>query len=156
MQFRAIELTLVLLGHFQGRIRNDTAKLVDDLENRVVSCGVLVFNNADSVDTNFNATAGLFCGVFFFLFALFVVTKNSDKKRRNIRPDISLLASLAISSGLLVYVGCDASFFSGVVNLVIHLRDSAAVSLYAGFSLLGLGLFSGAALAHYRVRGKNL
>jgi hypothetical protein len=117
--------------------------------------GVLVFSQAIHADTNFGPLAGLVCGAVAFLFVLFVVVKNSVGSEGIFEPTSPCWPPGRYPQAYWSTTGA-ILLFSGVVNLVIHLGDPAAVSLYVGFSLLGLGIFAGAVFAHYRVRRRNL
>jgi hypothetical protein len=116
--------------------------------------GILAFSQAICVNTNFDFVAGLICGTFFFLFVLFVVSKNSV-----VTEQIFLLASPCWPPGKYPQAYWFASgvnlFVSALVNLMFHLSNPAAVDLYSGLLLLGLGGFSGAMLAHYRVKKRS-
>jgi uncharacterized membrane protein HdeD (DUF308 family) len=117
--------------------------------------GVLVFSQAIHADTNFGPFAGLICGAFSFLFVLVVVMKNSDTTEQIFEPTSPCWPPGQYPQAYWSTSGA-VLLLSGVVNLVFHLRDPAAVSLYVGFSLLGLGTFAGAVLAHYQIRRRSL
>jgi hypothetical protein len=117
--------------------------------------GVFAFSQAVHVGTNFGLFAGLICGVIVFLFVLFVVNKNSVTLEQ-----IFLLTSpcwpaakypQAYWSSMGVIV-----FLSAFLNLMFHLGNLSAESLYLGLSLLGLGMSAGAIVAHYQVRRRTL
>lgn len=116
--------------------------------------GVLVFSQAIHADTNFGVFAGLICGVFVFLFALVVVMKNSV-----LTEHIFDLTSPCWPPGQYPQAYWSTTgaiwLFSGLVNLVLHLRDPHATDLYAGLSLLGLGMFAGSIVAHFQIRKRK-
>ena len=117
--------------------------------------GVIVLTEAIHYDTNFGPVAGLICGAVVFVFVLFVVMKKSVRNEQ-----IFLLTSPCwppwkypqtywFTTGSIL-------FLSAFLNMITHLSNPSAISLFFGLSLFGLGMFAGAVVAHYQVRRRNL
>jgi hypothetical protein len=118
-----------------------------------LALGVFAFGQAINSHTNFDALAGLLCGAVAILFVLFVAMKNSVKSEQIFSltspcwPSRKYPQSYWFSTGTTIFLSAGA-------NLIFRLDNPAAVSLYAGLLLLGLGMFSGAMVAHRQIRKK--
>jgi hypothetical protein len=115
----------------------------------LIIAGVPIFGQAIYANTNFDAIAGLVCGVVSFFLVLFAVAKYSiaGEEIFNLTsprwPPSRYPQAYWSTTGAILVV-------AGVVNLAIHFRVPAALKLYLGFSLFGVGIFAGAVLARYR------
>lgn len=118
-----------------------------------VVLGIFSLSRATYADTNFGPIAGLISGAVGFLFVFFVVSKNSVVSEQMFRMTSPCWPAIKYPQTCWFLFGATL-FISAVVNLITHL-GSASVSLYVGLLLLGFGMFTGAVVAHYQVRGRK-
>ena len=115
-----------------------------------LALGVFAFSQATPSETNFDPVAGMICGAVAFVFVLFTLTKDPVRRGSMFSltspffPPWKYVQSYWFTTGALL-------FLSAATNLLIHLSDPAATSLYTGLTLLGAGLLGGALFARHRL-----